>query len=335
MEYAVHIKSSEIDSGQWDALLAQSPTATFFQSRAYYSFLETLPFLNPFVYAVSGNGTLKALLCGYVIAEKGLKHYFSRRAIILGGVMMAETADTQALDILLQETVRQLHRKVIYIEIRNSHNYSVLKHIFESNGLKYLPHYNFKIDTHDTNLLSQIGKSRIRDERAAISRGASVIENPTDEELSQWYEILKNLYKNRVQKPLFPYEFFEKMRHCAFARFFLVKAEGNVIGGTLCICDTNNCMYEWYACGLDREKYSQYFPSTVATMASIRYATAHEIRVFDMLGAGIPSEEYGVRNFKQHFGGKLVEEGRFLYICNNLLYGIGTCAIKYVSRYSW
>jgi lipid II:glycine glycyltransferase (peptidoglycan interpeptide bridge formation enzyme) len=34
-------------------------------------------------------------------------------------------------------------------------------------------------------------------------------------------------------------------------------------------------------------------------------------KVFDFGGAGIPGKEYGVREFKKQFGGKLVNYGRF------------------------
>ena len=87
-------------------------------------------------------------------------------------------------------------------------------------------------------------------------------------------------------------------------------------------------MYEWFACGLDRGKYKTLSPSTTCTLASIRYAIAKKYICFDMLGAGVPQKYYGVRIFKNHFGGKLVEEGRFLYICNKFLYKLGVLGIK-------
>ena len=336
MNYTLYTESSEIDGARWDALLAQSRYASFFQSRAYYAFMQTLSCLAPFVYAVAADGRLDALVCGYVTAEKGVKRYFSRRAIVLGGVVMRNDADRTAIDLLLGETVNQLKRKAIYIEIRNNHDYGQLQSVFEHNGFVYRQHYNFKIDTGVPDALANIGKSRFRDERAALLRGVTITTQPTKDDLKQWYGILARLYRNRIGKPLFPYEFFERISECDFSKFFFVKVGEKVVGGTLCVCYGNDSMYEWYACGLDREGYSQYAPSTACTMASIRYSIDKGFRVFDMLGAGVPDEAYGVRNFKKHFGGKLVEEGRFLYLCNHILYRIGTWTVRYVQcKFFW
>jgi len=41
------------------------------------------------------------------------------------------------------------------------------------------------------------------------------------------------------------------------------------------------------------------------------------------MGAGKLDEEYGVREFKEKFGGKLVEYGRFICVNNRLLYQLG------------
>ena len=54
--------------------------------------------------------------------------------------------------------------------------------------------------------------------------------------------------------------------------------------------------------------------------------------VFDMMGAGKPDEDYGVRDFKARFGGKLVEEGRFVHIAHPLLYKIGKWGVKLLKK---
>jgi lipid II:glycine glycyltransferase (peptidoglycan interpeptide bridge formation enzyme) len=51
-----------------------------------------------------------------------------------------------------------------------------------------------------------------------------------------------------------------------------------------------------------------------------------------MMGAGKPDEAYGVRDFKAKFGGKLVEHGRFLFVCKPLLYKIGILGVKILKK---
>ncbi len=48
----------------------------------------------------------------------------------------------------------------------------------------------------------------------------------------------------------------------------------------------------------------------------------NNLQVFDFMGVGIPDRDYGVREFKAKFGGKLVNYGRFGRINNKFLYAI-------------
>ncbi len=332
MKYSIHKSVSEIDEKQWEQLVTSSPTASFFQTKEFYCFLSKLSFLKPFVYAVSSEEKIQAIAVGYLVSEKGLKRYFSRRAVILGGVLINSQIENETLSFFLDEMAKKLKRKAIYIEIRNNSSYEHLKSVFEKSGFKYQQHYNFKIDTSNDDVLNHIGKSRIRDEKISFNKGVQVVGNPSAEEVCQWYDVLKNLYSKRVKKPLFPLEFFEKIAKEDFSKFFLVKQKGEIIGGTLCLCWENRVMYEWFACGQDRDLH-QIYPSTVATLASIKYAHYEKFSTFDMLGAGMPNQKYGVRDFKNHFGGKLVQEGRFLYICNMFFYDLGTFVVKFIQKY--
>jgi len=66
----------------------------------------------------------------------------------------------------------------------------------------------------------------------------------------------------------------------------------------------------------------------MANWAVIAYAAENGFSRFDMMGAGKPDKNYGVREFKAEFGGDLVEYGRFLYICKNFLYQSGRFYIE-------
>ena len=97
------------------------------------------------------------------------------------------------------------------------------------------------------------------------------------------------------------------------------------------ICDAET-VYEWFACGKDGV-IKNVFPSTVATYYGIRYSAESGHKAFDMMGAGAPGDGgYGVREFKAKFGGELVEYGRYVYLCNNLLYQIGRLGVKLIKR---
>jgi len=52
------------------------------------------------------------------------------------------------------------------------------------------------------------------------------------------------------------------------------------------------------------------------------------------MGAGLPSKNYGVREYKKEFGGQLREYGRYVKILNPVLYYLGksVLSIKKKSR---
>ena len=327
----VNTIKENIDKDQWRAL-EESSTANFFQTEDCYDFYESLPrVFNPFVVSVNEDGVLKGVVVGYVTKTRPIvKQKLTRRAIIIGGPMLADDISQEALRALLENVRSLLKRKAIYIETRNFNDYSKHKSLFESCGFKYQEHLNFKIDTTSEEVVSEnMGKSRKRDAKAALRKGAVIDDEPNYEDIRAYYLILRKLYKTRVKTPLFSLSFFKRLYENDYCKFVLVKYEGKVIGGTVCVGHGGKTLYEWFACGEDHE-YKYLCPSNLATYAGIMYAAKHGYECFDMMGAGKPDEGYGVREFKAKFGGKLVEHGRFLCVNKPVLYFIGKCAVAFL-----
>lgn len=324
-----------IDKNQWNRLIDTSYNSSFFQANASYDFYKSLSFFEPFVFAVYEKDILKGVIIGYIQKENNkIKHFFTRRAIIPGGVLLADDISEQALRNLLVYCKNELSKKAIYIECRNYTDFNKYKQIFFLSGFQYIPHLNFHVNTSSLEMVNKnLGKSRKRDIKTSIRDGAELVYNPTFEEIKCWYEILFDLYKTRIKTPLFPFEFFSKLFHSGIGMFLLVKYKDEIIGGTLCVGLGSKVLYEWFACGLDR-KYRNIYPSTLATWSGIEYAATHNYSIFDMMGAGKPNEAYGVREFKAKFGGELVEHGRFLCVLHPLLYQIGKIGIKILKAFS-
>jgi hypothetical protein len=341
--------NSEIDRKEWGRLIASSATGTWFQTSEAYDFFASMPELfRPFAYGLENDGKLRAVCVGYVTVEKSsLKQFLTRRAIIVGGPCFADDCINEEVSLLLSTLRQQLSTGAnapIYIETRNFNDYSRWKSAFAAAGFDYMPHLNFHVDTSSVEVVeANLGKSRKRDIRTSLRDGATIIENPTLEQVREYYAILEHLYKTRVKTPLFPFSFFEKLWRHKDGRFILVALNNEIIGGTVCVVfnrdkfETINhkfettthpsVVYEWFVCGRDGE-WKSIFPSSLATYAGIKYAAEHGCPRFDMMGAGKPDEAYGVRDFKARFGGKEVEHGRFLCITKPVLYQIGKLGVK-------
>jgi hypothetical protein len=348
------LSEKDIDRAEWGALVASSATGTWFQTPEAYSFFASMPELyRPFVVGLENEGKLRAICVGYVTVEKNaVKQFMMRRAIIVGGPALADNCSEDEVVVLMGAVRKQLQSSAIYVETRNFNDYSRWKETFASAGFSYEPHLNFHVHTDQgwETVEENIGKHRKKYIRLSFRDGATVTVVPNDgmsreqsslnEPLSlndelklvkDYYEILKDLYKTKVKMPLQPWEFFEKLYHCPSCKYLLVMFDGQVVGGSICMLLPGHGVYEWYACGKDGV-FKNIHPSSVTKYAGMKYACDNGYAVFDMMGAGKPDEEYGVRDFKAEFGGELVEHGRFLCVTKPLLYRIGVLGVKILKK---
>ncbi len=326
----IKVKQYEnINLQRWRALLEQSATATWFQTPEAYDFYSSnQEELMPYALGVEEDGVLYGVVVTYITQEKSvLKQYFTCRAIVVGGLLLADDISDEALAALLK-AIRRLGDKAIYVETRNFHDYSKWKSIFEANGFTYQPHYDIHVHC---NAQYQMSERRQRELKRAIKNGATVAQAQSEQEIRDWYQILSGLYREKVHTPLFSEDFFLQFYRNGVGKYLLVKHEDKIIGGMMCPILDGKAIYEWYVCGLD-EEYRDLYPSVLATYAAIEYAKNHSLPLFDFMGAGEPDIPYGVRDFKMEFGGELKEYGRFLCIRKPLLYKIGKMGVKWLKR---
>lgn len=289
--------------------------------------------MHPFAYGVAEDGVLKGVVVGFVTVEQSRwRQFFTRRAIINGGPLLAEDISTEALRMLLGHLREEVSKEAIYIEMRNFNDYSRWKDRFEACGFAYQPHLNFHLDCSEEAVIQRnMHESRRRQVRKGLASGAVIEEAKTEQEVRDFYRILVQLYRRKVKTSLFGLEFFLAFFRQEWGKYLLVKYEGKVIGGMMCPILEGRTIYEWYVCGLD-ELYREQHPSVLATYAAMQYAAEHGLPRFDFMGAGKPGGDYGVRAFKAQMGGQLVEHGRFLLIAKPLLYRIGVLGVAWLRR---
>lgn len=325
------LRDKEIDPVQWDAMIAASGLASPFQSRQFHDFFNSVDGLSAIAYGVEDQGKLASLCVVTFQKEKGMKGFFSRRAIIYGGPV-ADTSHPEALAFLLKNINENLRSKVIYTETRNFYNYAPVKMVFSAAGWEFEPYLNYHLNcSSEETAMSGLNTNRKRQIKKAQKNGALIEEAKSKGEVKEFYDILKNLYTTRIKKPLFDFEFFEKFYETGIGKILLVKKEATVIGGIVCPVLKDRTIYEYYICGLDDE-YKDLSPSVMATYAAIEYGFKNGLKRFDFMGAGKPSEDYGVRDFKAKFGGELVEHGRFIKINNKTLYILGKTALTVLQK---
>ena len=329
----LHTNFEGISLSQWRHLLEVSPNRSVFQTPECYEFYKSLSFMQAFVFAVEEHGELKGVIVGFLLKDGGkIKQFFSRRAIINGGPLLAPDISPLALAQLLGTCTKSLKHKAIYIESRNLSDYSPFKTTFQKYGFRYEEHLGYIVETPNQETFEKrIEKRRMQSVRSALKNGVEIVPNPTENEIREFYTLLQDLYRTRVKTPLYPFEFFQKLANQDFGLFLLLRYEGKIVGGQVSLCLKNYAVYDLFMTG-DDVTYKKLRPSTLATYSGIWYAANNAYKYCDLMGAGKPGQKYGVRDFKASFGGTLVEYGRYQYLCNKLLFKIGTLGVKILKK---
>jgi hypothetical protein len=325
------------DSG-WDAFVASHPESTVFQSPDMFDLFARADKMQPVVVGITeGNSrTLKGILLGVIIREmEGLSGYFSSRTVIYGGPLVDAGPqgcreqerpgdEEKIMCMLLDGLISQVKKRSVFIQFRNFSSQEPNKDIFSSAGFHFRNRLNLLVDTSGMETVRKnISPARLRQVRKGFAMGARCIDPENIGQVRQFYEILSDLYKDKVRKPLPDWSFFENFYRISqegrLGIIRLVEYKGKIIGGILSPVTPGRTIYEWYVCGLDQQ-YREVYPSVLATWSAIEYAVEKQIPCFDFMGVGLPEREYGVREFKKRFGGEMVNYGRFARINNKALY---------------
>jgi serine/alanine adding enzyme len=325
------LQGDQVPIDSWTVLLEKSPFSSPFQTPEYYNLFKAQPYSDAEVIALDEHGQLEALCVITLQFERGLKSYFSRRAIIYGGPLLYPVTGSENISILFKAIEKRIQYRSIYLEIRNYFDLSSFSSSLQKTGFEYTPWLNFQLVVSDLNqVLTEMSNSRSRQIKKAIRQGVKWKVAENKEEIVVFYSILKRLYSEKIKKPLFPLDFFLRFFNSKLGVFLLIMYQGKIIGGIVCPVLKEKSLYEFYVCGLDQE-YKEQYPSVMATWAAIEYGNQNRISFFDFMGAGSPVEKYGVREFKSRFGGTLVEYGRYIKILNPILYFMGKTALKILS----
>ena len=343
MTLTVETNVNRVDRAAWQQFVMRHPHGNIFQSPAIYDLFSATKNYQPvFVAILNKSKQILGLLNAVIQKEnQGPLGLLSSRTIIWGGPLISDNAPTgenAALicDTLLRTIIAQTQKRAIYIQFRNLFDLTPFAKVFLQHGFSYQERLNYIVETdQEEEVKRRMSKSKVREINRGLKAGSQLIEPECLEQVEEFYCILKNLYRTKVKKPLPDWSFFEKFfemsRENRLGRYFLIEHQKKIIGGSMCPIMTNQFIYEWYHCGLDRE-HKRFYPSVLATWAPIAHAIKNGVRGFDFMGAGRPDLDYGVREFKSKFGGKLVSFGRFERINRKVLYKMGKMGIQIMSK---
>lgn len=263
-----------------------------------------------------GQGLLNGVMMAVVIDSYRIGP-FGKRCVIWGEPVFDEGPEvSNILSAILIRLVAELARKVMYIEFRNNESRLDYAQVFLEQGFLLKSHSNLIIRRHAlVNAFEGLSETKRRQIRRAKEQGVVAREARSMAEVHALYNILDDLYTQKVKKPLphlsFFEQFFSPVKHKLGVILVVMKGH-ELIGGAVLLTEANKGVYEWYVAGLDK-RYKKMYPSVVATWSAIEFASENGYDFFDFMGGGQPGEYYGVRNFKMKFGPELVNHGRWFF----------------------
>jgi CelD/BcsL family acetyltransferase involved in cellulose biosynthesis len=329
----------ELDESQWREFVDNHPGAQIFHTPELFQVFARARRHHPTLWAAvdSHNGPLALLLPVQVTLLGGPLRRATTRAIAYGGVLCAPGPEgKEALRALLRTYTRAAKGSALFTELRNLTDVSDLQPVLNSNGFAYEDHLNYLValDRSPELILQGIGPRTRKKIRRALREGEVVIEEADRRErVELCYALLQKTY-TAAQVPLADWSLFEAAYDILYpkgmVKFLLACIDGKYAAGSVELIYKDG-IYGWYG-GMDRT-YTDRIPNELLLWHIFRWGAENGYKVYDFGGAGNPSEEYGVRDFKAKFGGNLVCFGRNTCIHAPRLLWLSQQAYRWLRRY--
>lgn len=308
--------TTNIPEKNWSKFVLNNQFGTIFHSPEMVKVYNNTKGYDPLSIAVTdNNGKIIALMNSVLIKEtKKILKSFSARYIIFGEpILENDIANQEAVLFLMDEYNKIAEKRALYSEIRNVCDMSKFEPFLKECGYHFEDHLNYIIDLKcsEEEIFSNIHKSMRKNINKAKKNGIIVNEVLDRKQIIIFYEFLKEIY-SKAKKPLMDLSYFEAIYDIlvplGMAKFHLAEYNNQYIGGRVTLM-YKDVIYAHYVA--TSSKYKKLNPNALLNWELIRWGAKNGYHYFDFGGAGNPKEEYGVREFKRQFGGKLVNYGRY------------------------
>jgi lipid II:glycine glycyltransferase (peptidoglycan interpeptide bridge formation enzyme) len=224
---------------------------------------------------------------------------------------------------LIQKYNEIIRKKAIYTQFRNIFDNRRNLKVFNSLGYDLMDHLDIILDLKkgEERLWMEIHKNRRKEIMKGIKKGLVVklIDIHDNNSLESIYHIIYILYK-RIGLPLPSFSFFQNavniLQPTGFLKTFIAYVENEIVGFRM-VLTYNSTIYDWYAAS--NSEFLTYRPNDVLPWEILKWGCNNKFSIFDFGGAGKHGISYGVRNYKERFGGTIVNYGRYQQVHQRLL----------------
>jgi hypothetical protein len=312
--------ANTLDEKVWREFVDQHPQGNIFHTPEMFQVFSRARGYRPELrVAVCENDQVLALLLPVQVSlQDGLLRRMTTRSIAYGSTLCApDSAGKEALAALLQDYTQKAGQEGLFTELRHLSDPSDYQPVFTQCGFGYQDQLNYLIDLDCSTeeIFNKIGTKTRKHIRRGIKRGQIVVEEVRhSSQVKIVYESIRKSYLN-AQVPIADISLFEAaydvLSQRNMVKYWLVRLGDAFIASSVELI-YKDVIYGWYG-GVDRA-FSSFTPTELLTWHILKWGAENGYRTYDFGGAGTPEEEYGVRDFKSKFGGRLVCYGRNIYI---------------------
>ena len=318
------------DKKKWDDFVLNHPLGNIFQTSLIYDVYKKTPYNDAGVIALEdADKNIKGILVYTLIFEPGIKSRFSTRSIINGGPIISDNNSQFTKQILDYYNEKIKKTKVIYTEVRNLFDVQLLNEPFLKCGFSHIEHMTIHNDLTlpVEEMKKALHRGRASNIKRALNKNMQIRQLVTKDEIMQGHDLIAKTYE-RINLPSPDPNLFLNTAEILKDKCRIVGAfaDDKLIGCRVYLIYKES-MYDWYA-AIDM-KYSNYQVADLMPWHNMLWGKENGIKVYDFAGAGKPTQDYSVRDYKLKFGGKLLSFGRYYYVHKPLLYNVGKLGLKF------
>jgi serine/alanine adding enzyme len=305
---------------KWSEFVHNHPCGNIFQTPAMAEVYKRTKNYEPITLAAIDRKNDEILAFLQTVRIKEISEFlgsFSARSILQGGPLFIENEKgIKAFKVLMEHYDKIAQKKTLYTQIRTMWDTSNISNFLSNMGYEYEEHLNFLIDLNrpEEEIWQDIHKSRRKGINRAANNGVVMDKVRDKKYIPIFYGIVEETYKN-AKIPLADISLIESAFDLLvpknMATFYIAKYEDAFVGARA-VLNYQGLIYDWYAGAL--LDYLSLYVNEALVWHILKEGANNSYRIFNFGGAGKPNEEYGVREFKRRFGGKMVNFGRYTKI---------------------
>lgn len=314
---SLRVRASLTDD-EWRRFLSVSPDANIFHTPEMFRLFDATVRHQPELWAVENDREVVALFTPVeVTVIGGPAAYLSTRSVAYGGFATTGADRAESVEVLLEHYRHHVGPRPVFTECRNQVSTREFDPLLARQGWRHEPHLNILLDLNRaTDEIWSGLKSNARGHvRKATKAQVAVDPVGSGGDLIDAYDVLRTTYQ-RLRVPLPPLAFFksafEILHPLGMLEILLARTADGTVIGALCLLMHKAVATYWYTGAL--REYSRLRANDLMVWRAVELAVERGARTFDFGGAGKPTEDYGVRDFKLKFGGEVVDFGRHVLV---------------------